>query len=69
MTGFDVDMPKIKRLTYRNLWTWAELSRRANVTTPTLYALQAGRRRASLRTVYKLAAALGVEPREIIKKN
>lgn len=68
MVGINVNMEKVKELTYRNLWTWADLARNAHITQPTIYALQAGRRKASLRTVYKIATALGVEPSEIVKE-
>lgn len=66
--NFIVDMEKVKELTYRKLWTWADLARNANITEPTIYALQFGRRKASLRTVYKIAKALSVEPSDIIKE-
>lgn len=63
-----IDMPKVKEMTYRKLWTWAELAKKAGITQPTIFALQSGRRKASIRTAYKIAAALDVEPSEIIKK-
>lgn len=62
----NLDMEKVKEMTYQKLWTWADLARQANVTQPTLYALKAGRRNPSMRTIYKIAHALGVEPQEII---
>lgn len=63
-----IDMPKVKEMTYRKLWTWADLAKQAGITQPTIYALQAGRRKASQRTLFKLAAALDVDPSEIIKE-
>lgn len=64
----NLDMEKVKEMTYQKLWTWADLARQANVTQPTLYALKAGRRNPSMRTIYKIAHALGVEPQEIVKQ-
>lgn len=63
-----IDMLKVKEMTYRKLWTWADLAKQAGITQPTIYALQAGRRKASQRTLFKLAAALDVDPSEIIKE-
>lgn len=63
-----IDMLKVKEMTYRKLWTWADLAKQAGITQPTIYALQAGRRKASQRTLFKLAAALDVDPLEIIKE-
>lgn len=61
-------MEKVKSMMYEKLWTWAELARQSNVTQSTLFALQAGRRNPSARTVYKIAYALNVEPAEIMKQ-
>lgn len=64
----NLDMEKVQEMTYQKLWTWADLARQANVTQSTLYALKAGRRNPSMRTIYKIAHALGVEPQEIVKQ-
>lgn len=64
----NLDMEKVKEMTYQKLWTWADLARQANVTQPTLYALKAGRRNPSMRTIYKIAHALDVDPQEIVKQ-
>lgn len=63
-----IDMEKVRDLTEAKLWGWAYLARKARLSTATIYSLQSGRRNSSLLTVRKLAAALGVEPQEIIKK-
>lgn len=60
-----INMEKVYQLTLDKLWTWSELARQANLTTATLYALKAGRRIPCSRTVYKIAKALGVDPKEI----
>lgn len=53
---------------YKNGWSWADLARRAGLSLNTLFALQSKRRKASERTMYKLATALNVEPTDIIEK-
>lgn len=61
------DMGKVKRLAYKKGWSWAELAKRADLSANTLFALQAKRRKASERTMYKLAAALEVAPGDIVE--
>ena len=68
MKSMAPDMGKVKQLTYKKGWSWSELASRAELSLNTLFALQAKRRKASERTVYKIAAALGVSPEEIIEK-
>lgn len=65
----NVDMAKVENMLYKRLWTWSELARRSNVTTATIFALKAGRRRASMRTLYKIAHAFDVQPGTLIKKD
>lgn len=65
MQNVNINMDKVYQLTLDKLWTWSELARQANLTTATLYALKAGRRTPCSRTVYKIAKALGVDPKEI----
>lgn len=62
------DFEKIRPMLEARFWTWSEYARQANISLPTLLSLRAGRRRASFKTVRKLADALGVDPREIVKK-
>lgn len=69
MKSFNVDMKKIECMTYKKLWTWADLSRNAGITQTTIFALKAKRRNASRRTLYKIANALGVEPSDIVSKD
>lgn len=63
-----MDMEKVEQLSHEHLWTWAELARRSSVTQSTLFALKAGRRRASMITACKIAHALNVEPQVLIKE-
>ena len=67
-TVFDVNMNLAKQKTYRKGWALSDLAKQANLSLNTIFALQAKRRRASERTVYKLANALDVSPAEIIEK-
>lgn len=66
--SYTVDMQKVRDMTFKRLWTWNDLARRADLAPATIFALLAERRRASTRTVYKIAHALQVEPSEIIKE-
>lgn len=65
--SFVPDMGKVKRLAYEKGWSFSELAKRADLSLNTLFALQAKRRKASARTMYKLADALDVSPVEIIE--
>lgn len=63
-----VDMEKVCKLTQEKLWTFAELARRAHLSTTTISSLKAKRRKSSALTVYKIAAALDVSPAEITRE-
>ena len=65
--AYPIDPQKLKIFTCKKLWTLSELANNANLSQATISSLCAGRRNASLRTVYKLARALEVEPAELIK--
>ena len=67
-TGIFPNMGEVKRLTYKKGWSLADLARQANLSLNTIFAMQAKRRRASERTVHKLANALDVSPADIIEK-
>ena len=64
----NVNMTKVEKMMYKRLWTWSELARQADVTTATLFALKARRRRASLMTLCKIARAFKVKPETLIEK-
>lgn len=66
--GIVPNMAEVKRLTYSKGWSWAELAKQANLSLNTIFALQSKRRKASERTMYKLAAALDVAPADIVEK-
>ena len=45
------------------------LADRAGLSRETILAIEQGKRKAQPATIHKLAAALGVEPRELLKKD
>jgi transcriptional regulator with XRE-family HTH domain len=58
-------VPGLRAARLQALLTQAQLGRRANLAPATIVRLEKGERPAQLATVAKLAAALGVEPREL----
>jgi transcriptional regulator with XRE-family HTH domain len=64
-----LDTGKIKDMIYKKGGSIAEFTRRCGITADTFYAAQAGRREPSMRTIYRIANALGVDPQDIIKKD
>lgn len=64
----EIDMKKVKEMTLKKFMSFADLAKSANLSLATLFALQAKRRKASERTLYKIAAALDVSPADIIEK-
>lgn len=63
-----INMAKVKELTYKRFWSLSQLAEKSHVSLATIFALQAKKRRASQRTVVKIAAALDVSPAEIIEE-
>jgi transcriptional regulator with XRE-family HTH domain len=69
ISSMEVSDSKLRRLRQERAWSIRELSERAGVSTETIYSLEHGRREwAWPRTVRKLAEALGVEPKELMKE-
>ena len=64
----EIDMKKVKEMTLKKFMSFADLAKSSNLSLATLFALQAKRRKASERTLYKIAAALDVSPADIIEK-
>lgn len=62
-----VDFNVVDRIINEKFISWAELARMAGISSATIFAIKAGRRNASFRTIRKIADALGVEPKDIIK--
>lgn len=63
-----IDMKKVEELALDKFWSMSELAKQSNLNVTTLLGLKAGKRRASLLTIKKISAALGVEMSEIIKQ-
>jgi transcriptional regulator with XRE-family HTH domain len=64
----EVSDTKLRRLRRERAWSIRELAQRAGVSTDTIYSLEHGRREwAWPRTVRKLAEALEVEPKDLMK--
>ncbi len=68
MKTFNVDMRKVKETAYKKYMNLQDLAIKSHVSAASLFAYQAKRRKASERTVYKIAAALDVSPADIIEK-
>jgi len=64
-----INMQKAKTLSYRKCWTLKELANHAHISLDTVFALQAKRRKATLLTLNKLAAALDVAPADLVEKD
>jgi transcriptional regulator with XRE-family HTH domain len=62
-----VDGEKLKELREDRAFSVRDLAQAAGISTDTITALEKGRRKAWPRNVRKLADALGVEPRELMK--
>jgi transcriptional regulator with XRE-family HTH domain len=64
----EVDMDKLKALRESRVLTLKELSHESGVTLNTIWRLESGyNKSARPSTIRKLATALGVEPRELVK--
>ncbi len=63
----EVDRAKLRRLRREAALSQQELAERANTTQETISRLEQGHHAARGRTLRKLAEALGVEPKELMK--
>ena len=63
----EVNVQKLRELRQRRVLTLHELEERSGVAYNTIWRLENGRSGAQPRTIRKLAAALKVEPEELIK--
>ena len=60
-------MGKLKELRHRRVLTLQELEERSGVAYNTIWRLENGKTGAQPRTIRKLAAALGVDPEDLVK--
>jgi transcriptional regulator with XRE-family HTH domain len=63
----EVDGTRLRRLRRERAFSQRELSRMTGIAFDTISRLETGKQRAQPRTIHKLAEALGVEPRELMK--
>ncbi len=63
----EVDAVKLRELRQRRVLTLMELGARSGVAYNTIWRLENGKTGAQPRTIRKLAAALEVEPEELVK--
>ncbi len=63
----EVNVAKLRELRQRRVLTLHELEKRSGVSYNTIWRLENGKTGAQPRTIRKLAAALGVEPEELIR--
>jgi transcriptional regulator with XRE-family HTH domain len=63
----EVDGPRLRRLRRERALSQRELSSRTGIAFDTISRLETGKQRAQPRTIRKLADALGVEPKELMK--
>jgi transcriptional regulator with XRE-family HTH domain len=64
----EVDVKELKRLREDRVLSQRELARMANLAYGTVWRIENGYPEARTSTIRKLAAALGVEPRELTKR-
>ena len=65
---WQIDSERLRRIRKERLLTQVELSRMTGVAQDSISALETGKREAHPGTIKKLAEALGVEPRKLIKE-
>jgi XRE family transcriptional regulator, regulator of sulfur utilization len=65
--SFEVDGERLRQLRVERALSLRALGERSGVTFATINNLENGNRRARLVTIRKLADALGVEPKELMK--
>jgi transcriptional regulator with XRE-family HTH domain len=64
----EVDVQKLKRLREDRVLSQRELARMANLAYGTVWRIENGFPEARTLTIRKLASALGVEPRELLRQ-
>jgi len=63
----EVNVAKLRELRRRRVLTLHELEERSGVSYNTIWRLENGRTGAQPRTIRKLAAALGIDPEQLVK--
>ena len=60
---------KLRQLRREHAWSQRDLARKSGVSQDAITRLETGQREAQPRTVRRLATALGVDPRQLMKRN
>ena len=68
LRSMEVNVERLRELRRQRVLSMRELEEQAGVSYNTIWRLEAGRQGAQPRTIRKLAAALGVEPSELIRE-
>jgi transcriptional regulator with XRE-family HTH domain len=63
-----IDSDRLRRIRKERLLTQVELSKMSGVAQDSISSLETGKREAHPGTIKKLAEALGVEPRKLLKE-
>ena len=63
----ELDMKKLELLSMARCWGIAELQRRAGLSGTTVYKIRNRQQKASMKTIGKLALALGCDPQDLLK--
>ncbi len=64
----EVDRVQLKRLRQEQALSLRDLARRSGVAYDTINRLELGKQDAQPRTIHRLAEALGVQPKELMKR-
>ena len=65
--SMEVNVERLKELRREQVLSFRELEEKSGVSYNTIWRIEDGRQGAHPRTIRKLAEALGVEPRELIR--
>jgi transcriptional regulator with XRE-family HTH domain len=65
---WQIDSERLRRIRKERLLTQVELSKMTGVAQDSISSLETGKREAHPGTIKKLAEALGVEPRKLLKE-
>jgi transcriptional regulator with XRE-family HTH domain len=65
----EVNGARLRQLRRERAWSQRDLARHSGVSQDTITRLETGQREAQPRTMRRLAEALGVEPRELMKRS
>ena len=65
----EVNGVRLRQLRREHAWSQRALARQSGVSQDTITRLETGQREAQPRTMRRLAEALGVEPRELMKRS